>query len=54
MPEMVRYRCLNCGHRFEEETLSPEESRERRKEGKRTWAIHCPECNRTDIRPGWE
>ena len=54
MPEIIRYRCLNCGHRFEEETLTREEDRELRRDGKRTYPIHCPRCNRTDCRRGWE
>ena len=54
MPELVRFRCLNCGHRFEEEVLTEEERREADRENQHTTPVHCPECNRTDIRRGWE
>lgn len=54
MPEYVRFRCNNCGHRFEKEVLIEEERRKARFENRPTSPVHCPECNRTDIRRGWE
>lgn len=54
MPRMSKLRCNNCGHRFEKEALTEEESEEAYEENRPTYAIHCPECNRTDVRTGWE
>ena len=54
MPTMKRFRCNNCGHRFENEWYSPNEREQARKEGIRFGSLHCPECNRTDIRDGWD
>jgi DNA-directed RNA polymerase subunit RPC12/RpoP len=56
MSEMKRYRCNNCGHRFEVEVLSMDERREAEREGRPLSAIRCPQpnCGRTDVRPGWE
>ncbi|ACK86165.1 zinc ribbon domain-containing protein [Methylorubrum extorquens] len=53
MPISVQYRCLNCGHRFETRALTEEEAREARRRNERLSAVHCPRCNRTDIRKGW-
>lgn len=54
MTETVRFRCQNCGRRFESEVLSPEEQLDARREDRPTAPVHCPECNRTEIRRGWE
>lgn len=32
MTELKRFQCLNCGHRFEVEVLTPEEKREAKRE----------------------
>ncbi len=54
MPELARFRCINCGHRFEVEVLDDDERREARRENRPTSAVHCPECYRTDVRRGWD
>lgn len=54
MADMVRFRCNNCGHKFEDEVLDQYEAREARRNNQRTSPIHCPKCNRTDLRRGWE
>ena len=54
MTEKVRFRCNNCGCRFEEEILDEEEKREARREDQPTYAVQCPECKRTDVRRGWD
>ena len=54
MPERARFRCINCGHRFEAEVLTDAEKREARREDRPTSAVQCPQCRRVDIRPGWE
>lgn len=54
MPERIRFRCKNCGYRFETEVLDDDERREARRNNCSTNAVHCPECRRTDIRRGWE
>ena len=54
MTDIVRFHCNNCGHRFETEVLDKDEQREARRINQPTSPIQCPECNRTDIRRGWE
>jgi transposase-like protein len=54
MPEHVRFRCNNCGHRFEAKVLTERERKEARDERLPTNAVHCPACKRNDIRRGWE
>ena len=54
MTERVRFRCQNCGYRFETEVLDEAERREARRLDRPTSAVHCPDCHRTDIRRGWE
>ncbi|TDL74112.1 zinc ribbon domain-containing protein [Palleronia sediminis] len=54
MTDTVRFRCNNCGRRFETEVLSEAEQREARLRDRPTFAVQCPECKRTDIRRGWE
>lgn len=53
MPESRRYQCLNCGHRFTAEVLTREEVDELEREFRRAGPVRCPECKRTDLRPGW-
>ena len=54
MTELVRFRCKNCGHRFEEEILDVDEKREAQREGRPTSDVRCPECERYDVRRGWD
>jgi DNA-directed RNA polymerase subunit RPC12/RpoP len=54
MSETKRYRCNNCGHRFEVQVLSADERRQAEREHRSLSGIHCPECRRSDVRPGWE
>lgn len=54
MSERRRFRCNSCGERFETEVLTPEEQRRAQIERRPTSSIHCPRCNRTDIRDGYE
>ena len=54
MTDMIRFRCNNCGHRFETEVLNERERLEARRHNQPTSAVRCPECKRTDIRRGWE
>jgi DNA-directed RNA polymerase subunit RPC12/RpoP len=49
MPITTRYRCRNCGARFETPVLTPEEIQEARRRGEIMSAVHCPQCNRTDV-----
>ena len=41
-----RFRCLNCGNRFEVEVVEKDEAEARRLLVK---PVHCPKCNRTDV-----
>jgi len=52
MPDRARFRCNNCGHRFETAVLGKDEQREARRVNRPTMAVHCPACHRTDIRKG--
>jgi transposase-like protein len=54
MPKTERFRCLNCGHRFEAEALTQEEKQEAKREDKPIFSINCPICYRTDVRRGWD
>ncbi len=54
MTESVRFRCNNCGHRFETEVLDKRERQEVRHREQPTSPMRCPECRRTDIRRGWD
>lgn len=49
----VRFRCLNCGHRFEEQVLDEDERREAKRKDEPVSRVQCPECRRTDISRGW-
>lgn len=53
MSENVRYRCLNCGHRFEVEVLSEKERDEAVRKALPTSPIRCPKCHRRDLDRGW-
>jgi rubredoxin len=53
MTELKRFQCLNCGHRFEVQVLTPNERQEAKREDRPVSAVACPECRRTDIRGGW-
>lgn len=54
MTEVVRFRCNNCGHRFEEQVLSEEEVEEAKRRREPTSSVHCPKCHRTYVRHGWD
>jgi len=54
MTERARLRCLNCGHRFEQDVLTQEERQQARREDRPTSPIACPMCRRTDTRRGWD
>lgn len=54
MTVLIRYRCKNCGKRFETHILEPHEKEDYRRKGIPTGPVHCPRCNRTDLRKGWE
>ena len=54
MTEIARYRCKNCGNRFEVEVLSEDERREARQRNQMTSPVQCPKCQRTDILRGWD
>ena len=44
MPEMVGYRCEDCGHGFVKEVLSPDEAEKARRERRPTYGIACEKC----------
>ncbi len=54
MTYLKRYRCLSCGEKFEAEVLESQEKEEYIRQGRPTGQVHCPKCNRTDVRPGRE
>lgn len=54
MPETKPFTCQNCGHQFAEQVLTKEESQRARDENRPTSSLHCPKCNRTAVRPGWD
>ena len=54
MARVVRFRCRNCGNRFESEILDENDKREVRRKNLRTSPVRCPSCNRTDVREGWD
>lgn len=53
MPVSERFQCLSCGHQFVVDVLTKMESEEARRENKPVSGIHCPKCNRKDVRKGW-
>lgn len=54
MTEVIRFRCLNCGRRFDAEVLDERERETARRERRPTSPLQCPECRRTDLRRGWD
>lgn len=50
MPEMVGYRCKNCGEGFVIEVLTKDEVKDRRKAGLPTSPITCPKCGSHDVK----
>ncbi len=54
MPEVRKFRCNNCGHRFDHRAATEDEREEARRQDRQLVSIHCPKCKRTDIRQGWE
>jgi DNA-directed RNA polymerase subunit RPC12/RpoP len=55
MARKQKYRCLNCGERFELDVYSPEEQREERRRREIYFdPIRCPACKRIDFREGWD
>lgn len=53
MSEKKRYRCQNCGERFEIEVLNENEKREAQKKNVPVYPIACPKCHRREVREGW-
>ncbi|EJC85306.1 hypothetical protein Rleg4DRAFT_7707 [Rhizobium leguminosarum bv. trifolii WSM2297] len=53
MPEVKRFQCLNCGHRFEIDVLAPDEKKEAKRKDESVYPVACPKCRRTDVRDGW-
>jgi transposase-like protein len=53
MTQKQRYRCLNCGEKFEIEVLTDSERRDAKKRNIPVYAIACPKCRRTDVSKGW-
>lgn len=53
MTEVKRFQCLNCGHRFEIDVLTPDEKKEARRKDEPVYPVACPQCQRTDVRGGW-
>lgn len=54
MARKKRFRCNNCGERFEEEVLDEEEMREAARQRRPTSDVRCPGCKRIDYRDGWD
>ncbi len=54
MPIKMRYRCLNCGKRFEIDVVTPDEREEARREEQPLYDIQCPACHRSSYREGWD
>ena len=54
MTRKVRYRCRNCGYRFEAEILDDREREEAERTNQQVYAVQCPKCYRSDVREGWE
>lgn len=53
MPVKRRYRCQNCGHRFEVDVLTEQEKEQAKRREQRLYPIACPECKRQAVREGW-
>lgn len=50
MPEVVRYKCQQCGERFEAQVLTDRERREARERQRQVYAIQCPRCGSREVR----
>jgi DNA-directed RNA polymerase subunit RPC12/RpoP len=44
MTEIVKFKCNDCGHRFEQQILTEREKREAQRDRRPTMAIQCPMC----------
>jgi hypothetical protein len=53
MTEKAKFRCLNCGHKFEEEVMTEREKEQARRENRPTHPLACPKCRRTSVERGW-
>lgn len=53
-----RYRCLNCGKKWEKNILTADEVREAQRKGQPVYPVpsplHCPECGRNTVQEGWD
>ena len=54
MTELRRFRCLSCGRRFEAEVLTDAEKNDAERDARPLSRVRCPDCNREEVRPGWE
>ena len=50
MPDLVTFRCLNCGEKFQVSVLTKEEEEKARLSGELVGQIVCPECKRSSYR----
>jgi transposase-like protein len=50
MTELARFHCQNCGYEFDAEVLTKAEMDEYRRQFRQWGQLHCPHCNRTDVR----
>jgi len=50
MPELVGYRCDNCGEGFPIERLLPHEQEQARRDGRPLYGIACPKCGSPKVR----
>lgn len=50
MTERVRLHCLSCGYDFVAEVMTKAEKDEGRRNFRQPFPVHCPQCNRTDVR----
>ena len=53
MPRRKRYRCRNCGEKFEIDVLTADESRDRQRNNVPVSAVSCPKCRHQDLQEGW-
>jgi hypothetical protein len=49
MTKVVRYRCKNCGNRFETPVLTEREVQEAIKEKRPHFPICCPKCGNQNL-----
>lgn len=56
MAERRKYRCRNCGFRFEADVLTEREERESRRRKEPVSPVACPRCfrHRDALVPGWD